>query len=133
MKLPPLCGAGPHSPHFVELELVGRVGRFPPVVSWVEAVEDGVWGEQVAGGKRGERSQQQPVLPVPLARPLTGSEPSKGDYELHEVGLKTMNGFSLISLQKETCLLPGCESTGHQLPSSQEAAHSSALTPMEPH
>lgn len=47
-------GGQPHSPHFIKLELVGWVGCFPPVVSWIEAVEDRVWGEQVAGQRRGE-------------------------------------------------------------------------------
>lgn len=53
-KLPQLCGATLHSPHFIELELVGWVGCFPPMVSRIEAVEDGVWGEQVTGKRKEE-------------------------------------------------------------------------------
>lgn len=72
----------PHSPHFIKLELVGWVGSFPPVVSWVEAVEDGVWGEQVTGRRRGEISQCQPGLCVSLGQPLAVSVPRPRDYQL---------------------------------------------------
>lgn len=82
-----------HSPHFIELELVGWVGRFPPMVSWIEAVEDGVWGEQVAGRRMGETNQHQPGLRVSLGQPLTGSEPREGDYKL---GFKSGMAFPLI-------------------------------------
>lgn len=93
-KLPQLRGSAPHSPHFIKLELVGWVGRFPPVVSWIEAVQEGVRGEQVTGRRKKEINQQQPRLHVSLGWPLAGSEPRKGDCELYKVGLKTRMAFS---------------------------------------
>lgn len=104
-KLPQLCGAAPHSPHFIELELVGRVGCFPPVISWIEAVEEGVWGEQVTGRRREEINQQQPGLHISLGQPLTGSKPREGDYKCHEMHLKTRMAFSSFHSERRSVSL----------------------------
>lgn len=63
-----------HSPHFVKLELVGWIGGFLPMVSRVQAAQKGVWGEQVAGGRRKRGITQQPRPHIFLRHPLTGYE-----------------------------------------------------------
>lgn len=98
-----------HSPHFIELELIGRVGRFPPVVSWIEAVEDRVWGEQVAGRRIGETYQHGLGSLFSWGSHQQAPSPEKG----------TTSWLSRLEwlfpfLQKELSLLPGCEDRNHR-------------------
>lgn len=74
------------SPHFVELELVGGVGGLLPVVSRVQAAQEGVRGQQVAGGR--EEEDQTAARPcVSPGHLLTGCD------EPHGLGFETTTPF----------------------------------------
>lgn len=78
-----------HSPHFVKLELVGWIGGFLPMVSRVQAAQEGVWGEQVAGRRRKRGIMQQPRPRVFLGHLLTGYEPRDWGWMTPKLGFMT--------------------------------------------